>query len=110
MIRLPLLTSVVEREGEVDKDLLSDALPCPVGPLDDVVDLADRRRDEQTEDKSEDVPVPAPEVDVNGVQEAEESETPPNGVDDDFLSAGRELVDDRAEEEQVYQGPHPECL
>ena len=49
--------------------------------------------------------VPHPEVDVDGVQDSKEGESPGDTVDDGLLAIGEELVDDRAEEEQVDQRP-----
>jgi hypothetical protein len=65
----PKLTAVEEGEREVDEELLAETFACRVVLLDDVVDLADGRRDEEREDKGENVPVARPEEDVDGVAE-----------------------------------------
>lgn len=41
--------------------------------------------------------MPCPEEDVDTVKDAEESESPLNGVDDDLLASGGELKDHGAE-------------
>ena len=49
--------------------------------------------------RTDDVVVPRPDVDVDGVQNGEERKAPAYAVDDDLLSAVKELVDNRSEEE-----------
>lgn len=46
--------------------------------------------------RTSNVVVCGPEVDVDGVEDAEEREAPGNAVDDGLLAAGEELVDDGA--------------
>jgi hypothetical protein len=40
-----------------------------------------------------------PQVDIDGIEGAEERETPRNSIDYDRLAAGEELVDDSSEQE-----------
>ena len=54
---------------------------------------------------TDDVVVAGPEVDVDGVEDAEESKPPADAVNDDLLAALKELVDDGAEEQEVDEGP-----
>ena len=105
-----VLTSVEEREWEVDESLLSPSLSAKVVLLYDVIDLTDSRRDQQAQDKCENVPVSRPEKDIDRVEEAKEGESPVDRVDDDVLASGRELEDHRAEEQEVDDGPHVERL
>ena len=69
--------------------------------LHDVVDVGDRRADEEREDERDDVVSVAPDVDVEGVEEDEERETPVDSIDDNLLAVIEELVDNRAEEKKV---------
>lgn len=46
-----------------------------------------------------------PEVDVDGVKDAEEREAPGDAVNDDLLAVGEELIDNRPQEENVYHRP-----
>ena len=48
---------------------------------------------------TDNIVVPRPNVDVDGVQNGEERKAPAYAVDDYLLSAVKELVDDRSEEE-----------
>jgi len=76
--------------------------------LDDVVDVGDGAGDEEGEDEGYDVVVGAPQVDVDGVEDAEEGEAPGDAVDDDSFALREELVDDRSKEEDVDEGPNQE--
>ena len=60
---------------------------------------------ERSAERTDDVVVPGPNVDVDGVEDGEEREPPADAVDDDLLSALKELVDDGAEEKEVDEGP-----
>lgn len=57
-----------------------------------------------------DVIVGSPEVDVDGVEETQESEPPRNSVDDDTLALGEELVDNSPKQKDVNNGPGREKL
>jgi len=91
-----------KREWEVDPELIVH-IAATVVLLDDVVDVADARRYEQREDKGDNIVLATPDVDVDTVERGEEGETPANAVDDDLLAAIVELVDDRAEQQEVDQ-------
>lgn len=49
-----------------------------------------------------------PKIDVDGVEDGEEGETPRNSVNDNQLSAREELVDDGTEKEEVDKRPDKE--
>jgi len=49
-----------------------------------------------------------PEIDVDGVEDGEEGETPRNGVYDNHLSGREELIDDSAEKEDMDERPDKE--
>ena len=61
--------------------------------------------DEKRKDKSHDVVVFRPEVDVNQVENTKQGEAPCNTIDNDPLPSCGELVDDGAEKEEVNEGP-----
>ena len=46
-----------------------------------------------------------PEVDIDGIEDAEEREPPGNAIDDYFFACREELVDDCAQEEDMDEGP-----
>jgi len=54
--------------------------------------------------------LPAPDVDVDGVEDEEDSKAPPDGVDDDPFAGREELVDEEADEEKVDKRPDPESV
>jgi hypothetical protein len=94
-----ILTAVVEGEWEVNKGFLGPSLLTRVVLLDDIVDLTDGGRDEQAEDKGENVPVSGPEEDVDRVEDTEQGESPSDRVDNDLLTPSGELEDHGAEEQ-----------
>ena len=60
---------------------------------------------ERGQRQTDDVVVAGPEVDVDGVEDAEEGKAPADAVNDDLLAALEERVDDGAEEQEVEEGP-----
>ena len=56
----------------------------------------------QWRERTDNVVVASPKVDVDGIEHSEQGKAPGNSVDDDAFSVGEELVDDGAQEEQVY--------
>jgi hypothetical protein len=69
--------------------------------LDDIVNVADRRADEQGEDERDHIVVASPDVDIDGIEDSQERETPSNAINDDLLASVGELVDDIAEQQEV---------
>ena len=51
--------------------------------------------------------MPGPDIDIDRVEDSEEGEPPANAINDDFLAAFKELVDDGAEEKEVDERPDP---
>ncbi len=49
-----------------------------------------------------------PDVNVNGIEDTEERETPRDSIDDDLLASGEELVDDGSQEKEMNEGPKDE--
>lgn len=96
-------------ERQVHEKLIADGLGGMV-LLDDVVDVADGRGDQEGKDKSDDVMVVGPNGDEDGVENGEEREPPGDSVDHDSLRVGGgELVDDGAKKEEVDERPSEEC-
>ena len=50
-----------------------------------------------------------PDVNVDGVQNGKERETPGDGIDNGSLSTGEELVDDGSKEQSMNECPDEEC-
>ena len=77
--------------------------------LDEVVNMADSRGDQEGEDESGNVMVMGPDGDEDGVEDREEGEPPGDAVDHDGLGVGgSKLIDDCAKEEEVDDGPSEE--
>jgi hypothetical protein len=106
MIKKEVLT-VVEREGQVDEELITGGARL-VMLLDDVVDVGDQAAHEERQHESDDIVSTGPNIDVNGVEEAEGGEAPADTVDDDSLAVGGKLVDDGTEKEEVDERPDRE--
>lgn len=96
--------SVPEREGEVDKDLVTE-VPSVMVLLDNVVNVRNGRAHEESKDERDDIVSAAPDIDVNGVENGEERETPADAVNDDFFARVGELVKEGAEEEKMDERP-----
>lgn len=111
--------SVIERERKMDEDcnelaqetsrkhkrtLISETLTSVIS-LDDVIDVRYRAADEQRKDKRNDIVTARPYVDIDGVEDGEQGETPSDAVDDDGFAGVGELVEEHAEEEQVDECP-----
>jgi hypothetical protein len=99
--------TVVEREGEVDEELVTGGARL-VMLLDDVVDVGDQAAHEERKHESDDIVSTGPNIDVDGIEEAEGGEAPADTVDDDSLAVGGKLVDDGAEKEEVDERPDRE--
>jgi len=99
--------AVIKREWEMDEDFVSDG-GGRVMFFDLVVDVGDRGRDKEGEYEGPFVVMVTPQVDIDGIQDSEERETPRNMVDDDMLPIGEKLVDDGSQQKEVDQGPNEE--
>ncbi|CAG8672670.1 1369_t:CDS:2, partial [Acaulospora colombiana] len=73
--------------------------------LDDIINVADGRADEQGEDERDYVVVVSPNVDIDGVEDCQEREAPSNAVNGDLLARVGELVDDITEQQKVDERP-----
>jgi len=100
--------TVVEREGELDPELIIDVL-SRVMFLDDIVNMAHAAAHEESEDEGDDIMLAAPDVDVNTSEDGEEWETPADAIDNSTFSGGEELVDHITEKEEMDQRPDKEC-
>lgn len=96
--------AVVQGEGKVNKHFVSESAR-PVVLLDDIVNMADGRADEQGEDECNYVVVVSPDVDIDGIEDRQERETPSNAVNGDLLASVGELVDDITEQQEVDERP-----
>jgi len=96
---------VVEGERKVDEKLVTNALRGVVF-LDNVVDVSHGGAHKESEDEGKDVMLPRPQSDICGIENAKESETPGNTINDHTLSGGEELVDDGSEEKEMDEGPN----
>ena len=94
----------------MDKGLLSPTLLARVVLLDNVVDLRDGGGDQQAHDEGEDEPVSGSEENKDRVEDAKDSESPTDRVDDNLFAAGSELVYHGAEQQKVDQRPHVKGL
>ena len=59
---------MVEGEGQVYERLFSERVLTPMVFFDNIVDLTDSRANQEREEERENVPVPSPEEDVDGVE------------------------------------------
>ena len=57
--------------------------------------------------RTRNVVVPGPEVDVDGVQDRKQGESPTNAINDDLFATLEKLVDDGPEEKEVNERPDP---
>jgi len=96
--------AVIKRERKMDEDFVSNGRGR-VMLLDLVVNVGDHGRDAEGEYEGPDVVVVTPHMDINGVQDTEERETPGDMVDDDMFPIGEELIDDSSQQKDVDQGP-----
>lgn len=100
------LTAMVEGEREMNKHFRSKSFVRV--RVDDIVDLGNARRDQETEHECGDVPSFDPEENVDTVKCAEEREPAANCVNHKCLAGSSELVEDHAEEEEMDEAPDPE--
>jgi len=96
--------AVPEREREMDPQFVVDILREMV-LLDNVEDVRDGGGDKEGKEESDDVVAASPDVDIDDVEDDEEGEAPVDAVDDDLLAVVEELVDNRAEEQEVDHRP-----
>lgn len=59
----------------------------------------------QGEDEGDNVVLGGPDVHVYCIQDSEERQAPSNAINDHFLAAVEELVDDGTQEQEVDEGP-----
>ena len=60
--------------------------------------------------RTDDIVMSAPYIDIDGVENTKERETPSYSGNDQALASGEELVDDRAEEQEVDERPEQSPL
>jgi len=100
--------SVPHGERQVHEQLIGGGLGGMV-LLDDIVNVADGRGDQEGKDESDDVMVVGPYGNEDGVEDGEEREPPGDSVDHDgFCVGGSELIYDGAKKEEVDDRPSEE--
>jgi hypothetical protein len=99
--------AMVKREWQMDEKFISNGFRG-VMLLDNVVNVSYCRRYEKGEDEGNDIMTGSPEINIDGIQDTEERETPGNTIDDDTFSTGDKLVDDGTKEENVDDSPNQE--
>jgi len=76
--------------------------------LDDIVDVSHSGADKESKDESRDVMTSSPEVDVDGIEDGKERESPGNAIDNCSFAIRAELVYDSTEKEKVNERPYEE--
>lgn len=99
--------TVVEGEGEVDENFITKRLRRMM-LLYDIIDVRDSAADEEGSNESKNVMTAGPEIDIDGVENAEERKAPRNAVDDDAFALRSKLVDDGSQKKCVNNGPDEE--
>lgn len=99
--------AMVERKWEVNEQFISNTLRG-VMLFDDVVYVGYGRADEERKYECPHVVVASPQVDIDGIQDGQERETPRHAIDNNGLSAGEELVNDRAQKKKMDERPNKE--
>jgi len=81
---------------------------CRVVLLDNVVDVRHCGANKESEDESNDVVTSSPKVDVDGIEDGKEWESPRDAIDNCSLAFREELVYDSTEKEDVDERPDEE--
>jgi len=81
---------------------------CNVMLLHNVIDVSNCGADKEGEDESNDIMTSGPEIDVDGIEDGEERESPRNAVDDCFLALREELIYDSTEKKNMNKRPDEE--
>lgn len=78
--------------------------------FDDVIYRGDGAGHEKCKYESHNVMATCPNVDVDGVEDGEQGETPTNAIDDDFLASRGELIDHGSSQQKVNKRPDYERI
>jgi len=76
--------------------------------LDDIVDVRYCGADKESKDEGSDVMRMSPEVDVDGIEDGNERESPRDAINDYSFTIGEELVYDSTEKKKVNKRPDEE--
>jgi len=76
--------------------------------LDDIVNMSHCRTDKQSKDESRDVVTSSPEVDVDGIEDGKERESPRDAIDNYSFTIREELIYDSTEKKEVNERPDEE--
>jgi len=99
---------VIQGEREMDKELISVG-NWSVVLLDGIVDVSHCGADKESKDEGRDVMRTSPKVDVDGIEDGKERESPSNAIDNYLLTLREELVYDSTEKKKVNERPDEEC-
>jgi len=95
-------------ERQVDEQLIGGGFRGMI-LLDDIINVADGRGDQEGKDECDDIMVVGPDGNEDCVEDGEEGEPPGDPIDHDGLRVGgSELVDDGAKKEEVDDRPSEE--
>jgi len=98
---------VIQGEREMDEKLISPACWSMV-LLDDIVDVSYCGADKESKDEGRDVMRIRPEVDVDGIEDGKERESPRDAINDYSFTLGEELVYNSTEKKKVNKRPDEE--
>jgi len=76
--------------------------------LEDIVDVRYCGADKESKDEGSDVVRMSPEVDVDGIEDGKERESPRDAINDYSFTIGEELVYDSTEKKKVNKRPDEE--
>jgi len=76
--------------------------------LDDIVDVSHCGANKESKDESRDVIAMSPEVDVDGIEDGKERESPRDAIDNYSFAIRAELVYDSTEKKKVNERPDEE--
>jgi len=85
-----------KREGQMDPKFVMDVLGRMM-LLHNVIDVRDGGTNEESQEEGDDISTVTPDIDVAGIEDDEERQTPIDSIDDDLFAAIEELVDDSPE-------------
>jgi len=76
--------------------------------LDDIVDVSHCGADKESKDESGDVMARGPEVDVDGIEDGKERESPRDAIDNYSFTIREELVYDSTQKKKMNERPDEE--
>jgi hypothetical protein len=98
---------VIQGKREMDEELIAPGRRSVVF-LDDIVDVSHCGADKESKNESRDVMTRSPEVDVDGIEDGKERESPRDAIDNYSFTLREELVYDSTEKKKVNERPDEE--